>query len=403
MKLRFQFDRYRFTPHILLLFQFLFLSPWGQISGKDLETQIRNNKQESTRLENQRTEHLKLIKESKENEGSVLNTLRHLDASIRVKEGKLKRVRIQIKRVEKSIVKSKEDLEKLEQEIKTDQKRVDQQIRAMFYLYKVRKLTLLPGYNSIKHHFRNQKILHLNTDLDLNIIMRLKENQDLKTRKIDQLNKTFMELGELSLSEKEQRELLDFEREQQVTYLKHLTNNQKLRYKYLHEIQLSLEKLNDVIYSLRQERIFSLRQKNLRGFRKQLHNLPSPATGELVRPFGKTQGEELYRLYRRGVLVETPEDQEVVSIMDGKVVFSSPFKGYENLVIIDHGKRSFSIYGNLEEVYLQKNSHISQGEPVGVVAYNSRKKTYLFYFELRYKKKAVNPVKWLKQPHWRKL
>ncbi len=371
--------------------------------GKDIETQISKNKQESTRLENQRTEHLKLIEESKQNEGSVLKTLKLLDSSIREKEVKLKRVLIQIKRVEKNIAKSREDLNKLEQEIKSDQKRVDQQIKAMFYLYKVRKLTLLPGYNSIKHHFRNQKILHLNTDLDLNTIMRLKENQDLKTKKIDQLNKTSLELVELSLSEKDQRELLDFEREQQVTYLKHLKNNQKLRYKYLHEIQLSLENLNDVIYSLRQERIFSLRQKKLRGFNKQLHNLPSPATGKLARPFGKTQGEELYRLYRRGVLVETPEDQEVVSILDGKVVFSAPFRGYENLVIIDHGKRSFSIYGNLEEVYLQENSHISQGEPVGIVAYSSRKKTYLFYFELRYKKKAVNPVKWLKQPHWRKL
>ena len=88
--------------------------------------------------------------------------------------------------------------------------------------------------------------------------------------------------------------------------------------------------------------------------------------------------------------------------MDGKVVFSAPFRGYKNLVIINHGRGSFSVYGNLEEVYVHENDHIDQQGLIGIVAFDIERNASLFYFETRFNKKAVNPVKWLRKPHWKK-
>ena len=36
------------------------------------------------------------------------------------------------------------------------------------------------------------------------------------------------------------------------------------------------------------------------------------------------------------------------SVHEGAVAFAGPFTGYGNLVIVDHGDRSYSLYGHLE-------------------------------------------------------
>ena len=101
-------------------------------------------------------------------------------------------------------------------------------------------------------------------------------------------------------------------------------------------------------------------------------------------------------------MVETAADESVHSILTGKVVWAGPFRGYQNLVILDHGKGSFSVYGNLGELFVLKDDVIDQGYVLGGVAYDKVEERSLFYFEMRYNKRAVNPSHWLKKPRWKK-
>ena len=369
----------------------------------ELEQQIRKNQVKAARLKKQRAEQLKVLEKSRQNETSILGTLEKLENSIRRKVASLKKISLKITQTKMEIRDTQKDIKRLKKQIKEDQIKVNQQVKLMFYLYKVKMLTLFPGYQNIKHHFRNQRIIKNNAQLDLDIISRLEEHKLEQSRKIVLLSEKSTELATLKVTREEQKEILDFEREQQVTYLQHITSNQKARYQYLREIQQSLEQLNDIIFSLQQKKRYSQRQRKLQGFKKQFAKLASPVTGKLVHGFKRSGNNEFYRLYRRGVLIETPDDQDVVTIMNGKVVFSAQFKGYQNLVVIDHGQRSFTIYGNLSEVYIQEGEYINQGDTIGRVVYNQQKEAFLFYFEMRYKKRAVNPTKWLKKPRWKKM
>ena len=383
----------------------LFLWVWG---GKPLfaelssiEHNIKQRQQEIQYLKNERRDVRKLIAKAKKNEWGVTEVLKYLNFNIKAKKDALVELQQKVEETRSAIHQGKAGLVRLQRRINVDQERLEQQIKALFYLEKVRKMTVLPGVDSLKHYFRNQRILQKATEFDLQLLSRLHANRNLAEESQRNLDRQSIKLKGLMRAEEEQKELLRFEKDQQVTYLRYLQKDQKSGLNKLQKIQVQVENLNDMVYSLEQEKEESRRQKTFRGFYKQKKNLPSPVSGTLKRTFGKS-GSLYNNLFKRGVLVATPEDQLVVSILEGKVGFSGPFRGYETLVIIDHGKGSFSVYGNLEEVYVQKGDLVNQGTEIGVVAYNSQKESYLFYFETRYNRRPVNPLRWLKKPYWNK-
>jgi septal ring factor EnvC (AmiA/AmiB activator) len=69
-------------------------------------------------------------------------------------------------------------------------------------------------------------------------------------------------------------------------------------------------------------------------------------------------------------------------------------------VIIDHGRRSYSVYGMLDRIFVKLNDFVKSRQIIGQVAYHPIQKDYLFYFETRYRGKAVNPMQWFKKSTW---
>ncbi len=95
------------------------------------------------------------------------------------------------------------------------------------------------------------------------------------------------------------------------------------------------------------------------------------------------------------------EGEEVFSILEGKVVFAGPFRGYDKVIILDHGKDSFSVYGKLSEMYVQVGEIVDAQVSLGVVGSDSMSGKHLFYFETRKNKRSVNPIQWFKRNVWK--
>ena len=92
----------------------------------------------------------------------------------------------------------------------------------------------------------------------------------------------------------------------------------------------------------------------------------------------------------------TPEGQSVRAVHEGSVEFAGPFTGYGNLVIVDHGDRSYSLYGHLDSVTVTKGQRIDAQTPLGTSGRNPSG-TPALYFELRIDGAPVDPLQWLKR------
>ena len=98
---------------------------------------------------------------------------------------------------------------------------------------------------------------------------------------------------------------------------------------------------------------------------------------------------------QNGIEIAAPVGASVMAVHDGTVAFAGPFEGFGRLVILDHGNKSYSLYGYLDEVGVGRGAQIERGRSLGTVG-TSPTGMNLLYFELRVDGHVVDPLQWLK-------
>lgn len=119
--------------------------------------------------------------------------------------------------------------------------------------------------------------------------------------------------------------------------------------------------------------------------------LPFPAVGRVVGLYGQTTDTGLTR---RGITIETAPGAQVVAPYEGKVVFAGLFRGYGQLLIIEHGEGYHSLLAGLVRIDSVIGQSVLAGEPVGVMGRQDDGKPTL-YVELRRDGQPINPLPWL--------
>jgi len=97
-----------------------------------------------------------------------------------------------------------------------------------------------------------------------------------------------------------------------------------------------------------------------------------------------------------GIDIATADGAAAVAVHGGTVAFAGPFGGFGNLVIVDHGSQSFSLYGDLLQMAVKKGDRLERGQIVGMVGPTPSGVSGL-YFELRIDGQVVDPLQWLKK------
>jgi len=123
----------------------------------------------------------------------------------------------------------------------------------------------------------------------------------------------------------------------------------------------------------------------------QRGKLPAPVVGRIVGRFGQTLATGLKR---KGMRLETAPGAQVVAPYEGRVVYAGKFRGYGELLIIEHGEGYHSLLSGLARIDSTMGQWVVSGEPVGVMGRSDRWKPIL-YVELRRNGQPINPLPWL--------
>ena len=84
------------------------------------------------------------------------------------------------------------------------------------------------------------------------------------------------------------------------------------------------------------------------------------------------------------------------AVFQGTVLFSQWFKGYGNLIILDHGNRVFSLYGNLKGPAVAVGDQVASGQAIAGVSEAEEPAAGYLYFEIRNDNRPEDPQKWLR-------
>ena len=113
-----------------------------------------------------------------------------------------------------------------------------------------------------------------------------------------------------------------------------------------------------------------------------------PAKGEIIKKFGKFGKGQHYD----GIDIKLVKNSPIYSSHGGKVAFiGSQIKKFGNLILIKHNSGWLTAYSNIGKSSVKLEDKVIKGQ---LIAYSSSDKE-IFHFQIRYKRKPVDPVIYL--------
>lgn len=159
----------------------------------------------------------------------------------------------------------------------------------------------------------------------------------------------------------------------------------------LEEKARRLERLFDLLYDQSPVASVAARIGEFKGA------LDWPVPGKVIEEFGR-QRSTAYGTFvvNNGVRIEASPGTPVRAVFQGTVLYAQWFKGYGNLIILDHGERVFSLYGNTRGTALSTGERVTAGQTIAFVAEGEEGEAGALYFEIREDNRPADPQGWLR-------
>lgn len=116
-------------------------------------------------------------------------------------------------------------------------------------------------------------------------------------------------------------------------------------------------------------------------------SLKWPVSGTLLRGFGSQDADGVKS---EGLTFAAPSGSPVVAPQTGRVVFAGPFKGYGQILILQHEGGYHSFLAGFGRIDAEMGQDVEAGEPLGVLPVKAIGKPEL-YFEWRHNSEPVDP------------
>lgn len=216
---------------------------------------------------------------------------------------------------------------------------------------------------------------------------------DLDARKIE-LAKQQRELAELSRVIEQRRGAIAVAYAEKQRVLAQLEQQASGSEQQLAELEEKARRLQRLVGVLSAQAPTVAPSSDVRTYRG---TLAWPVEGEILEHFGRQRNAKFstYTM-NNGLKIAAAARTEVRAVFQGTVLFSQWFKGYGNLIILDHGNRVFSLYGNIAAPVVAVGDRIATGQPIAGVGEGEDAGTSYLYFEIRQDNHPEDPQKWLR-------
>jgi murein hydrolase activator len=122
-----------------------------------------------------------------------------------------------------------------------------------------------------------------------------------------------------------------------------------------------------------------------------------PADGRVVGEYGPQVNPRFgTKTFRNGIDIEAAEGTAIMAVYPGHVVFTGWFRGYGNLIIVDHGNEYYTLYAHAADIKVAEGEDVKQGQAIGTVGDTGSLQGPRLYFEVRYEGKPQDPAQWLR-------
>ncbi|OGP56276.1 MAG: hypothetical protein A2Y65_03995 [Deltaproteobacteria bacterium RBG_13_52_11] len=369
----------------ILIVAFLFPSPSRCEGTKELEKTIQKKKGDLTEVEKELTEKKKEVKRKWWEEKKITDALDKIERQLDRKKVEFRELDTEMKVLEGKVAYQEEEIAKLETSLVVLDEIFQSRVRAMYKLHRVGMVRVLFSAENYGDALRRYKAFQLVMDNDLQLLQAYQQGIGEEKRRKQDLIAEKMALSKKKYEVETKKREIEGEMRRKATVLAAVQNERVVQEKAIAE----LKEREKALRSLVQQLTAKAAALSSTGFKALRGKLLLPAGGDVFSPKGR----------ERGIGIKAPEGAEIQAIFTGKVAYASWFKGYGNLLIIDHGGGYHTVVAHASRFLKKVGDAVKTGEVVALVGSTGSIEGPMLYFEIRYHGKAVDPLTWLALPY----
>jgi septal ring factor EnvC (AmiA/AmiB activator) len=319
-----------------------------------------------------------------EKEKSLLDQLDQLTRKLNRKSKELRSLQGEISDTKKAISAQEDEMRGLNDQLAVTREQIQSRAAALYRISRVGPWAFLLSGENYSDFLRLSHFLYSMIDHDVRLFSefenQLEQKKALQKKLETARNQLEAKRGKASLRKQEIQGL-----EQKKRAALEKTRDKRTSFaQMIRDLEKQAEKLESLVKSLSQRRDESSRR--IIGFSAQRGRLPVPVAGKIER-----QGQDRHR----GISLKARLGTTVRAVYRGRVVYADWFKGYGNLLIIDHGEKYHTVMGNASELLKEKDDWVETGEPVARVGSTGSFGGPSLYFEIRRAGVPVDdPIEW---------
>lgn len=333
-------------------------------------------------------------------ETSIVNSLNDIDLRLDKARKNASSLKIELADFEKEIKKATSTSKELQKRIKTSEKYASKRLVALYKLNWLGKIYVLASAQSMYDLFYRKKVLEQVLTYDENIWQNLLDNKEKLQQLLIELNSKKKEKLFVETDLKKQIAIMSHERQKRSQLLDDIREKRSLKLAALESLKQAAVDLDHIVISLKSGADLTEPQKNisLKSFSTLKGLLNMPVKGKITSFFGPHRNKKFnVTNFQSGIEIKADRGEPIRAVYDGRILYARWFKGYGNMIIIDHGNNYYTIYAHAQEIFASQGDTVEMGEVVATVGDSGSMIGPSLHFEVRHHGKPVDPLKWIKK------
>lgn len=381
-----------FSVKILLVVFFFLLPAAFGFEEEEIDRLKKKADAVEKKIDQSQTEIIKFSRK----ETTIVNSVDTIDVSLNKARRQISVNKSELSTLDKKISKNTDAYKKLTKKIKSTEDYAAKRLVALYKMNQIGQLHLLVTAGSMHELFQRKMALEQILEYDEKIRKAFIEDKARLKKVLSRLNQQQMKKVALEASIKTQIGTMSQKRKARKKLLKEIRSKKSYELAALYSYKKTAKDLDQTIESL------SLKLKEDNQGKKSSFPafkglLKMPVKGTITRFFGTYKNNKLnVTNFCSGIDIKAKRGAPVAAVSDGKIIYSSWFKGYGNMIILDHGSSYYTLYAHLEEVHMDKGAEIKTGDIIATVGNSGSLTGPNLHFEIRHYGKPVDPLEWLK-------
>jgi len=379
----------------------LLISPTGQIlEAQDPSSQIEEIKKKSKDINRKIEKRKAKIQKFSHTESDIIYRLNQADRLLNQSRKRVSALKRKISAIEKKIAETTRSSEDLMQQIKVNEEYVASRMIALYKLKWLGKFHVLASAESLHELLQRKTAIERVLTYDQQVIQELMANRlDLKTVQ-SQLEAQRDTKRRRAAEYQKQIDQMAIERRKRSKLLVNVRKEKSAQLAAIESLKQAAKNLDAKMKNLDVGPIAMAPQEFTASepFRTYKGLLKKPVKGKIVSLFGKFKNTQYKVLnFRSGIEIQTERGEPIQAVYAGKILYADWFKGYGNMIIIDHGENYYTVYAHIEETFKTAGDVVETGEVMATVGDTGSITGSKLYFEVRHHGKPLDPMQWLER------